>query len=118
MACSFKENRHITGRFVEEFRLIIPMHRLFVAIRPPSAIRKALLSIMGGVEGARWQSDDQLHLTLRLLGEVDRQRADEQAAALATVGGAPFTITLNAAGVFDHTGSIDPRWAGVKPHEE
>src|SRR3546814_5436540 len=65
MACSFKENRHITGRFVEEFRLIIPMHRLFVAIRPPSAIRKALLSIMGGVEGARWQSDDQLHLTLR-----------------------------------------------------
>src|SRR3546814_1235738 len=77
MACSFKENRHITGRFVEEFRLIIPMHRLFVAIRPPSAIRKALLSIMGGVEGARWQSDDQLHLTLRFIGEVDRHRADD-----------------------------------------
>src|SRR3546814_10503522 len=86
MAGSFKENRHITGRFVEEFRLIIPMHRLFVAIRPPAAIRKALLSIMGGVEGARWQSDDQLHLTLRFIGEVDRHRADDIAAALATVG--------------------------------
>src|SRR3546814_1414167 len=98
MACSFKENRRITGRFVEEFRLIIPMHRLFVAIRPPSAIRKALLSIMGGVEGARWQSDDQLHLTLRFIGEVDRHRADDIAAALATVSGAPFTIRLSAAG--------------------
>src|SRR3546814_11259022 len=78
MACSFKENRHITGRFVEEFRLIIPMHRLFVAIRPPSAIRKALLSIMGGVEGARWQSNDLLHLTLRFIGEVDRHPADRK----------------------------------------
>ncbi|HEY9580302.1 MAG TPA: RNA 2',3'-cyclic phosphodiesterase [Rhizorhapis sp.] len=94
------------------------MHRLFVAIRPPSAIRKALLSIMGGVEGARWQSDDQLHLTLRFIGEVDRHRADDIAAALATVGGAPFTIRLSAAGVFDHRGRIDALWAGVTPHDE
>ncbi|MBS0283127.1 MAG: RNA 2',3'-cyclic phosphodiesterase, partial [Proteobacteria bacterium] len=31
------------------------MHRLFVALRPPPAIRAALLQVMGGVPGARWQ---------------------------------------------------------------
>src|SRR3546814_6711685 len=50
--------------------------------------------------------------------EVDRHRADDIAAALATVGGAPFTIRLSAAGVFDHRGRIDALWAGVTPHDE
>ena len=45
------------------------MHRLFVALRPPRATREQLLDAMGGVPGARWQSDDQLHLTLRFIGE-------------------------------------------------
>jgi len=53
------------------------MHRLFVAIRPPAAIRAILLGAMGGISGARWQSEDQLHLTLRFIGEVDRHRAGE-----------------------------------------
>ena len=52
------------------------MHRLFVAIRPPRADPRALLGLMGGVRGARWQSEDQLHLTLRFIGEVDRHLAE------------------------------------------
>ncbi|MEC7933242.1 MAG: 2'-5' RNA ligase family protein, partial [Pseudomonadota bacterium] len=60
-----------------------PMHRLFVAIRPPAAIRSLLLSLSGGVEGARWQDDTQLHLTLRFIGEVDRHRANDIADLLA-----------------------------------
>ena len=58
------------------------MHRLFVAIRPPAAIRELLLGAMGGISGARWQSEDQLHLTLRFIGEVDRHRAGDIHAAL------------------------------------
>ena len=60
------------------------MHRLFVAIRPPRAVRQRLLAIMGGVRGARWQSDDQLHLTLRFIGEVDRHLGDDIHAATAS----------------------------------
>jgi len=44
------------------------MHRLFIGLRPPREIRAVLMSIMGGIAGARWQSDDQLHLTLRNIG--------------------------------------------------
>ena len=32
-------------------------HRLFVALRPPHAIRAALIAAMHGISGARWQDD-------------------------------------------------------------
>ena len=93
------------------------MHRLFVAIRPPAAIRAILLGAMGGVSGARWQSEDQLHLTLRFIGEVDRHRAGDVHAALGAIHHAPFEIALNGIGAFDRRGWPDAVWAGVAPHE-
>lgn len=93
------------------------MHRLFVAIRPPSAIRKMLLGAMGGISGARWQSEDQLHLTLRYIGEVDRHRAGDVHAALGAVHHPSFALALNGIGAFERRGLADAVWAGVTPHE-
>ena len=53
------------------------MPRLFVAIRPPQRVRDALLDTMGGIDGARWQDDDQLHLTLAFVGDVDSRQTDD-----------------------------------------
>ena len=61
------------------------MHRLFVALEPPAAIRHQLLDLMGGIANARWQTEAQLHLTLRFIGEVDRHRAEDVAAALGRI---------------------------------
>lgn len=72
---------------------------------------------MGGVAGARWQSDDQLHLTLRFIGEVDRHQAQDIAAALGRVHAAPFRLTLATPGVFDRHGFVDSLWVGVTPHD-
>ena len=93
------------------------MHRLFVAIRPPADHRAHLLSIMGDVEGARWQDDDHLHLTLRFIGQVDRHCANDIADMLATIRFAPFDVQLSGIGVFDRKGMVDTLWAGVKPHD-
>ncbi|MBK5265119.1 MAG: RNA 2',3'-cyclic phosphodiesterase [Alphaproteobacteria bacterium] len=94
------------------------MHRLFIAIALPVAIRTKLLSIMGGIDGARWQTDAQLHLTLRFIGEVDRHQAQDIAAALGGIGAAPFAIRLSSAGTFDRRGRVDALWVGVTPHDE
>jgi 2'-5' RNA ligase len=92
-------------------------HRLFVALRPPLPIRKQLLSLMEGVQHARWQSDEQLHLTLRYIGEVDRRMAEDVAAALGSVHDSPFSVALDGVGQFDRRGQVDALWAGVRPHD-
>lgn len=94
------------------------MHRLFVALRPPAIVRQRLLALMEGVEGARWQDDAQLHITLRFIGEVDRHQAGDIAAALARVEAPPLTLALNGVGAFDRRGRVDTLWAGVTPHQE
>jgi 2'-5' RNA ligase len=93
------------------------MHRLFVAIRPPGPVRARLLDLMGGVAGARWLSDDQLHLTLRFVGEVDRHLARDVDAALSGVHHPGFEIAVNGLGFFDRRGEPVTLWAGITPHE-
>lgn len=93
------------------------MHRLFVAIRLPRAIRQQLLAVMGGIRGARWQSDEQLHLTLRFIGEVDRHRATDIHAALGSIHHNRFEAALSGIGSFERRGHAEALWAGVTPHE-
>lgn len=94
------------------------MHRLFVGLRPPAAIRARLLALMGGVHGARWQEDDQLHVTLRFIGEVERPRAEDAAAALGQVHFPAFEATLDGVGAFDdRRGRLNAIWAGLRPHD-
>ncbi len=93
------------------------MHRLFVAIRPPLEIRSWLLARMGGVSGARWQSDDQLHLTLRFIGEVERPVAEDVAIALGSVRVAPFEAEPRGIGAFEHRGRPETLWAGIEPRQ-
>ena len=89
--------------------------RLFVGLELPDAAKAALLAFMGGVAGARWQREDQLHLTLRFIGEVDRHMAQDIAAALGRVNIRPFPLELGDAGLFDHRGRVDTLWVGVRP---
>lgn len=93
------------------------MHRLFVAIRPPPLVRAQLLGLMDGVPDARWQDDEQLHLTLRFIGEVERPLAEDIALALARVRQPQFSIALAGVGSFARKGRTDALWAGVTPRD-
>ena len=93
------------------------MHRLFVALRPPSAIRALLAGTQGGVRHARWQYGDQFHLTVRYIGEVERPVAEDVAIALGQVHVPAPTVALAGVGAFDKQGRVDALWAGVKPHD-
>ena len=93
------------------------MHRLFVALRPPEAIRDPLIDTMEGVEGARWQADEQLHLTLRFVGEVDRAQANDLVSALETVRAPRFALDLRSVGTFERKGRVGSLWARVEESE-
>jgi 2'-5' RNA ligase len=94
------------------------MQRLFVALRLPGPMRGRLIEGMGGVSRARWQRDDQLHLTLRFIGEADRHMAADIAATLGAVHHPRFALALDRLGQFDRKGRVEALWVGVTPQDE
>jgi 2'-5' RNA ligase len=64
----------------------------------------------------RWQQDEQLHLTLRFVGEVERPLAEDLAAALAAIRSPSFELRLRGTGRFEQR-NAGALWAGVEPKE-
>lgn len=93
-------------------------HRLFVAIKPPSETIDELIDVMEGVENARWQSERQIHFTLRFVGEVDSPKANDLVDALAQIRSKPFKIEICGVGHFERKGRPHTLWAGVAPCPE
>jgi len=87
--------------------------RLFVALAIPDPVAQSLMLIQGGVPGARWQTREQLHLTLRFIGEVDGRDAAMLDDALAGIVAPAFSLQLHGVGQF---GNKQPHalWAGVR----
>jgi 2'-5' RNA ligase len=92
------------------------MHRLFVAIRPPEHIRDLLIDAMDDSPEFRWQNEEQLHLTLRFVGEIERPVADDLAGALGGVRAGRFMARVNGVGRFEQRSS-GALWAGLEPKE-
>ena len=90
--------------------------RLFVALPIPDAVTRALSLLAGGVPGARWQTREQMHLTLRFIGEVDGRDMRALDDALAGIDVPAFELQLHGVGQF---GNKQPHtlWAGARKHE-
>ena len=92
------------------------MTRLFVALSLPEDARRRLEMLRGGLPGARWQSAEQMHLTLRFIGEVDGAAFAEIMDALADIETDAFSLTLEGVGHFPPRGRARIVWAGVVPN--
>jgi 2'-5' RNA ligase len=90
--------------------------RLFVALALPDEIAAPIALMQAGVPGARWCGRDQLHLTLRFIGEVDGRDAAAIDDALSTIRAPAFELALKDVGQF---GGRNPNalWAGVRTSE-
>ena len=92
------------------------MMRLFVALALPDAVASGLVMIQSGVPGARWQTREQMHLTLRFIGEVDGRDAAAIDDALSTISASHLTLQMKGVGEF---GGKNPRalWAGLAAND-
>lgn len=93
-------------------------HRLFVAIKPPPDVIDMLIDTMEGIDNIRWQGEDQLHLTLRFIGEVDTPQANDLADALGDVEADRFDLAIRGVGHFEKKGRPHTLWAGVAASNE
>lgn len=91
------------------------MIRLFVALDMPARQRQRLQSLCHGVRDARWVPEENLHLTLRFIGELEEPRADDVIASLQSVTAGEFSLTLDGVSHFKTGRRIRSLWAGVAP---
>jgi len=90
--------------------------RLFVALTIPDNVALRLSMLQGGVPGARWQSREQMHLTLRFLGEVDGRVMRDVDDMLSGIHAPRFGLELKGVGEFGHE-RPSALWADVAPND-
>jgi len=70
------------------------MLRLFVAVPLPEEVQDRLASLYRGIPGARWIDPDNLHLTLRFIGDVNEDTAEDIDDCLAAISMPAFELTI------------------------
>lgn len=90
------------------------MARLFIAIELPVEMKKTLSSYRCDLPGMRWVPSDQIHLTLRFLGDVPPKESARLKEALAAIAFAPFPLTVQGIGHFPHHGQPRVLWIGLE----
>lgn len=93
------------------------MPRLFTGLELPGHIADLLSDIEQPLPGASWIEQDNLHITLRFAGDIDKRQAREFADALALIDADVFELALQGVGVF---GGNDPKvlYAGIAASPE
>jgi 2'-5' RNA ligase len=93
--------------------------RCFVAVLLPERVRAGLAAVCaelrGQTRGLSWVRADNLHLTLRFLGEVEPAMLPhvQEAVTDAASAVAPFTVSLDGLGGFPPGRAPRVLWAGV-----
>lgn len=87
--------------------------RLFVGLSLPAEIRTRLGGMCNGLEGARWVQTDNLHMTLRFIGEADGGEAQDIDSALGAVSAPLFELELRGLGHFGKGAKVRAVWADV-----
>jgi len=91
--------------------------RLFVAVDLPESVRRQLAGLCFGVPGAHWVAAEQIHLTLRFIGEVDGAMFRDVREALAGVRSGSFAMQVQGLGYFPPRQLPRILWAGVAKNE-
>lgn len=95
--------------------------RSFIAIELPAAVKQELTTLEDILKKrcpqvVRWVDPQNIHVTLKFLGDVDSDRVDEINMAIdeATQGMSPFHLELKDLGVFPNLNRVNIIWVDAK----
>ena len=95
--------------------------RLFIAVVIPNEIQKKLFSMQNKmpeeVAKIKWVEEENIHMTLKFLGEVDDEKIDGIKKALSSVELKPFECSVKGFGTFPNDNYVKVIWAGIEPAE-
>jgi len=94
--------------------------RSFVAIELPDEVKSAIARLQnqlksGGQFPIKWVDPYSIHLTLKFLGNIDRDMVEEITRAMdeAVRGVSPFHLEIKGLGVFPNLRRVQVAWVGV-----
>lgn len=76
------------------------MPRLFTGLEIPDSVAEQLMTIRGGLSGARWITPDNYHITLRFIGDIDDGTAHDIYSVLGRISRAPIPLTIEGITAF------------------
>ncbi len=88
--------------------------RVFAGLPLPEEVRVRLGGLCAGIDGARWISKENFHLTLHFIGDVDRDMAEEIDAELSHIDFPAFDLHLTGVGYFGKANKPRALWVGTE----
>lgn len=94
--------------------------RAFIAVELPKEVRAFLSALQSGLKSAnadvKWVEPDNIHLTLRFLGEIDQRQAEVISGVLENIASArnSFKLRLSGLGAFPEISSPRVIWVGTE----
>jgi 2''-5'' RNA ligase len=93
--------------------------RLFTAIDLPESLRERIRPLLDThLSGAKCLPLEQIHLTLRFLGEVNPAKFEEIRNALRQIHSGPFRLALHGTGCFPNPARARVLWVGLETPPE
>ena len=96
--------------------------RLFIGLVLPKEIKDELFTVQKNIPNnlakINWIAKKRLHLTMKFLGNVDRNKLKEIEDTLRNIKFKPFKINLAKFGFFPNIENIRIPWVGLFPEKE
>lgn len=89
--------------------------RLFIAIDFPEEIISAVSADSAGIKGVKWVRPEQVHLTLKFIGDYPADKLDDLVLNLEKISFPRFSLTLSGTGFFPNLRRPSVFWLGVEP---
>jgi 2'-5' RNA ligase len=76
------------------------MPRLFTGLEIPSDLARELATLRGGLSGARWIDEENYHITLRFIGDIDHSTARDIFYELGQIRRRSFEVAIEGLSTF------------------
>jgi 2'-5' RNA ligase len=93
------------------------MIRLFVGLDLPEPLRQSLALLSGGIPNARWEPAENLHVTLRFVGELEEPLAQALHDELDRIDARSFALTIAGFDAFARGHQAHTLWARVENND-
>jgi 2'-5' RNA ligase len=91
--------------------------RLFVGLGLPPGLGQRLAILEAGLPGARWVAPENMHVTLRFIGDIQESAAADLDEMLTSVTAPTFDLHLQGVGTFGQGVKAHSVWVGIAPSD-